>query len=107
AGNEIFGKQSAGSPFSVYLPGKYAVPQGGFDHVGSRSYAVIAGDSLSDRWPVRSFENDIYHLRVYGPNGFFREFKGNAGDPDISVLCEYERTAGLMKKPSGNLAIQI
>jgi phospholipase C len=107
AGNEIFGKQSAGSPFNVYLPEKYAVREGGFDHVGSRSYAVVAGDRLSDSWIVQSFEKGIYHLQVYGPNGFFREFKGNTDDPDVAVLCEYERTAGLTKKPSGNLAMQI
>ena len=28
----------------------------------------------------------MYHLLVYGPNGFFREFKGNGDDPPINIL---------------------
>ena len=29
----------------------------------------------------------MYHLRVYGPNGFFREFKGSAHDPLIDIAA--------------------
>ncbi len=44
-------------------------------------FAVKSADHLSASWPLMEFENNIYHLRVYGPNGFFREFKGSADDP--------------------------
>ena len=47
---------------------------------------------------LEAFENNLYHLRVYGPNGFFREFKGNAKDPLLEILCDYET-----KPASGNI----
>jgi len=107
AKDELFGKQSAGSAFNVYLPGKYANEKGVFENVGSRSYAVIAGGNLTDVWPVQSFENGIYHLRVYGPNGFFREYMGKTDDPAIAVVCEYERVKSLTKKLTGNIALTL
>ena len=107
AKNEIFGEQSKGSPFNVYFPGKYAGRKGGFENVGSRSYAVVAGGSLVDTFPVQSFENGIYHIRVYGPNGFFRECKGKSDEPGLRVDCEYERSKRSSKSLTGNLAIKI
>jgi phospholipase C len=38
-----------------------------------RSYTVEAGKSLADVWSV----TESYDLSVYGPNGFFRAFKGS------------------------------
>jgi len=107
AKNEIFGKQSKGSPFNVYFPGRYAGKEGSFENTGSRSYAVVAGGDLSDAWPVQSFENGMYHLRVYGPNGFFRECAGKADDPGIAIVCDYERAGKLIKKLTGNLTLNI
>lgn len=107
AKNEIFGKQSAGSPFNVYFPGKYARREGVFENIGSRSYAVIAGSSLADSFPIQAFENGIYHLRIYGPNGFFREYKGKAEAPEVDVVCEYERSIRSVKKLTGNLALKM
>lgn len=106
AKNEIFGKKASGSPFNVLFPGKYAT-KGSFENVGSRSYAVAAGSSLTESFPIESFENGIYHLRIYGPNGFFRELSGTGNDPDLSIICEYERPEKLMKKLSGNIDINI
>lgn len=107
AKNEIFGKQSKGTPFNVYFPGKYATKEGTFENTGSRSYAVVAGGELSDEWPVQSFENGMYYVRVYGPNGFFRECTGKAGDPGIAIDCDYERSGKLIKKLTGNLTLSI
>jgi len=107
AKNEIFGKQSSGSPFNIYLPGKYANNNGMFEHTGSRSYAVAAGSDLAESFPVASFENGIYHLRIYGPNGFFRELVGTAEDPDLSIVCEYERANKLTNKLSGNIGLKL
>lgn len=107
AKNEIFGKQAKGSPFNVYFPGKFAGKEGTFENTGSRSYAVVAGGDLSDAWPVQSFENGIYHVRVYGPNGFFRECAGKADDPAIAIVCDYERTGKLIKNPTGNITLNI
>jgi phospholipase C len=80
AGNKVFGKRSAGSPFQVYRSG---------DDFALRNYAVHAGDSVSDKWEEREFNNGNYHLKVNGPNGFYREFKGNKSGPLIHIQCTY------------------
>lgn len=109
AGNEIFAERSAGSPFQVYAPGKYrsCEPAGQPEYQECRlwDYAVSAGDRLGDRWPLAEFERERYRLKVYGPNGFFREFLGGGDDPSIQVSCEYEKAAegGL----TGNLELKI
>ncbi len=103
AGNEIFGKNASGAPFSVYAPGKYLQ-----ENVRTWAYTAIAGDTLTDAWPLKEFEGGSnYHLRVYGPNGFFREFKGNAADPDLEIALEYQRSANENKKLTGNLDLKL
>jgi phospholipase C len=104
SGNNVFGKQAAGSPFNVYAPGKYANfhnPQK-MEAVRTWSYALIPGDSLTDVWPINEFENDNYNLRVYGPNGFYREFKGNANDPLFDVGFVYQ---AINKKLNGKIIL--
>jgi phospholipase C len=88
ARNETFGKASAGAPFHVYTPGKFR------DRIElrTRAYAVAAGQRLTDTWEIAGFENGKYHLRVSGPNGFFREFAGTKNDPPIDIRCQYLRT---------------
>ncbi|HET6993705.1 MAG TPA: phospholipase domain-containing protein, partial [Chitinophagaceae bacterium] len=84
-GRQFFGASSAGSPFQVYAPGIYKN-----EIMKVWDYAVAAGEEVTDKWAIDEFENGNYHLNVYGPNGFFREFKGNSNDPDIELVCEYE-----------------
>jgi phospholipase C len=107
AGNEIFGENAAGSPFQVYAPGRYkSIDQpDSWQDVRIWNYAVAAGDRLTDQWPLNEFETQNYHLRVYGPNGFFREYVGSRNDPPVAVKCEYERAGkgGL----SGKIELQI
>jgi phospholipase C len=93
AKNEVFGKRAVGSPFQVY--------QIMNDNVAIRSYTVAPGDQLSDSWPL----SEPYHLRVYGPNGFLREFKGATGNPPIEILCSYERDA--KNQFTGNVLVKI
>jgi phospholipase C len=99
AGDKFFGELSAGSPFHVYAPGKYKN-----EDVRTWAYAVAVGDELKDIWALDDFENGNYHLRVYGPNGFFREFRGNKKDPVIDVMMKYEQKND---KPSGNIIFQV
>ncbi|MFD2288062.1 phospholipase C, phosphocholine-specific [Pedobacter petrophilus] len=100
AGNDIFGKQSSGVPYIVYAINPYL---GELLHV--RDYTVCAGDTLEDNWKITGFENGAYHLRAYGPNGFFREFAGNKAFSSLSVRCKYElNNSG---KPSGNLIVEL
>lgn len=106
ASDEIFGKKTAGSPFTVYAPGKYkANDEDLWEAVKTWSYAVMAGDTITDTWPLSAFENENYHLRVYGPNGFFREFTGNSEDAPLDISCEYERSS--VKDLTGNIHVRI
>jgi len=92
---EIFGERTAGSPFHVYALGK---------EWKLRSYAVAAGDVLTDSLPLGDFDNGNYHFRVYGPNGFFREFIGNSSE-QLDITSECERNT--KKQLTGNLQISI
>ena len=102
AGNKLFGPSSAGSAFHVYAPGKYKD-----EEVRAWSYTVAAGDQLTGNWPIDDFENDQYHLRVYGPNGFFREFIGDKNDPAIDVIASYEQNKKNEKQFTGNIALKL
>lgn len=89
AGKSFFGDQSLGAPFNVYAPGNYWNESSkAFEPVKTWAFAVNAGDMIEYRWPLQSFEGDEYHLRVYGPNGFFREFSGSKKYRGLIVVCE-------------------
>jgi phospholipase C len=109
AANELFGESASGSPFNVYAPGKYLQETDKdheMDNVRTWNYTVLAGDTLADVWPLNEFENGNYHLRVYGPNGFYREFKGNSTDPDIDISFEYHRSIAQGKMLTGNVELK-
>jgi len=93
AGNHVFGDKSLGAPFNVYAPGRYLQPTSGgaqtFDNVRTWAYGLTAGDTLAGSWPINEFEDKNYYLQVYGPNGFFREFKGNGEDPGLQTKLNY------------------
>lgn len=80
AGNKIFKEKSAGAPFLVYCFEK---------ELTIRSYAIAAGDVIKDSWN-KSILGDSPQLKVYGPNGFFREFRGMQGTSQVEINCEYE-----------------
>lgn len=85
AGNTRFRKTSLGAPFQVYTPGLFKG-----EKMRVRDYTVDAGTALRDEWALDQFENGQYHLQVYGPNGFFREFKGDAKSPQINIDAAYQ-----------------
>ncbi len=101
AGNSVFGN-AAGSPFTVYAPGVYKNEKG-----NNRSYAVVAGDTIKDAWAIQDFENEQYQLCVYGPNGFFREFKGGKNDPPLSIQFNYEKIKTSPQQLTGNIMVTI
>jgi phospholipase C len=104
AGKGLFGENSLGAPFNVYAPGKYRNPATNtFEPVKTWAFAVKAGDEIEYQWPLDNFEDGQYHLRVYGPNGFFREFVGNEGN-GVDVTCIPEMTGG---KVNGKLRVSI
>jgi phospholipase C len=69
-----------------------------------RNYAVVAGDRLTDSFPLKD-PGQGYDLRVYGPNGFFRAFTGGRNDPALSVQMEYE--FGKDQRPTGRLLLKV
>ena len=97
AGADVFGKQSAGAPFQVYA-------NTGSD-LAIRSYAVSAGDTITDSWPLDDFADHHYHFRLHGPNGFFRELKGNAEDPAVNISVAYHRDRKDSKKLTGQIEV--
>lgn len=64
-------RQGVGAPFRLCVYGPT---------MECRAYAVRAGASLTDQIPV----GESYHVRLDGPNGFMREFKGKGG-PSLGI----------------------
>ena len=58
---------------------------------GPWRYTVEAGKSLSDAWPATERG---YSLSVHGPNGFFRRFRGRAGQMAPLVSPRPDTSAG-------------
>jgi len=89
ADTELFGEESLGAPFHVYAPGNYLNKETGkFEAVQTWAFAVKAGDELRFFWPVGEFEDGYYHLQVYGPNGFYREYMGSVSENVFEVECK-------------------
>jgi len=91
AKNTFFGAGAAGAPFIIYASVPHVAAGNVNEHDKMRiwNYAVKAGDELHDSWQLSDFEQNIYHLKVHGPNGFYREFKGDPNDPNVKVTCTY------------------
>ncbi|MGA0560568.1 phosphocholine-specific phospholipase C [Larkinella sp. VNQ87] len=108
AKNEVFEARSAGSPFVVYALDNYeSEAEKPVRNVQVRDYAVSAGDSLTDAWKLGDFENQTYQFRVHGPNGFFREFIGDANDPQLEVVVDYQRKAPKSKSLTGSVELTL
>lgn len=95
ASDSAFGQKSAGAPFNVSAPGNYLRAEADpaspvYEACRSWVYAVAAGDTLEDSWPLSAFEGGNYGIEVYGPNGFFRSFRGNEKDPVLVIEDAYE-----------------
>jgi phospholipase C len=98
AGEKAFGAASAGSPFAVRAltrPGDMAI----------RDYAVAAGESVEDSWPLNEFEGGRYDLKIYGPNGFFRAFRGSSDDPQLDISFQYSLVAPKGEKLTGDVEV--
>jgi phospholipase C len=66
---------------------------------GPWTYTIEAGKSLSNTWQRDGGE---YDLSVFGPNGFFRQFRGTAGpeaavDLHIDVQYDVKRDAVIVR----------
>ena len=109
--NEVFGRQTAGAAFIVYFPGNTSNTRvegkQRWSKMNNRHYAVKAGDRVIDEYPLSMFEKEHYHVEVYGPNGFYRVFKGGHNSPQLEVACESQLDRLDPKKLSGNVVLKI
>ena len=85
AGTANFGSKASGAPFTVYASGGFMQKTGRV-----RSYAVAPGERVAGVWKMEDFEGGQYHLQVHGPNGFYRAFAGNAGNPLLHITSGYQ-----------------
>ncbi|MBT9332333.1 phospholipase C, phosphocholine-specific [Acidipila sp. 4G-K13] len=107
AGREKFGEHAVGAPFRVYTPGRIrASGAHSAEYSDGRAwdYAVSAGDRIADEWRLEDFASEHYHLCVYAPNGFYREFLGTAGDPQVEIRL---RSAHLDDATAVNAELQL
>jgi phospholipase C len=104
-----FGDKTAGVPFNVYAPGQYAVADqpGRMEPVRTWAYGVKPGDNLADTWPLEAFDGGLYQLCVYGPNGFYREFRGDAADPAVDVRFGYATSPGGAHSLTGDGVVHV
>jgi phospholipase C len=78
ANNQLFKEKASGAPFTAY-----AFTKG--NQFSCRNYAVAAGDKLEDSWSLADFDQGIYQIKVYGPNGYYWSLRGSSHDPHLSV----------------------
>jgi phospholipase C len=102
----VFEAANAGAPYQVYAPGGYYPDDAAsytdapapLEETRRWSFTVVSRGQLAYSWPLASFEDGRYHLRTYGPNGFYREYTGGVEDPAVEVACRYS---------GGNLVFQV
>jgi len=109
AGNTVHGARSAGAPFNVYLRNTAhasgATPRGvNNQKMYVATYAVKAGDTMREGYPLQLFADGKYDIDVHGPNGFYRAFRGDAAFSPIVVRCVYDRT---VKGLTGDVAAKV
>jgi phospholipase C len=105
AGDHVHGAASAGAPFNVYIrntaKGTGVLARGPNNtNMMVATYSVKPGDTLQEGIPLQIFADGKYEIDVHGPNGFYREFRGDATPSPIVSRCAYERNSGGL---SGNV----
>ncbi len=79
----------------------------GNNDVTVRNYAVSAGDKIEDSWAISDFAGGVYHLQVYGPNGFLREFIGGADDPLVEIHLAYSTISATDRTLNGSAELRL
>lgn len=102
AGNRVFGDKSAGSAFYLYSMNPFKG-----ENLKCWNYTAVAGDILEDGWDLTDLDQRKYHFRLYGPNGFYREFKGSAVNPLLEINLEYEQHRINRGRLSGNIMLSV
>lgn len=86
---EQFGEKTLGVPLHVYSMKPY-LDEGKRYPMKIWSFAVEAGSELSYDWPLGNFADNSYQIDVFGPNGYYRSFKGSTTESiaEINVRTE-------------------
>lgn len=88
---EFFGEKTNGVPVQVYCPKPFQFKGKTFP-MRVWNFGIQAGKTIKYSWDLGDFENQVYQLDAYGPNGFFRSFKGSSEDPKINFKVRYQIT---------------
>ncbi|MFI2744296.1 phosphocholine-specific phospholipase C [Zhouia sp. PK063] len=103
ANKSNFGEETAaGAPFNAYTTANFNIEAGKI-----KSYAVLAGDKITDDWLLSDFEEKKYDIIVQGPNGFYRQFIGDKNVTDLILNTKYLTYGILHKRLNGHLEFQI
>ncbi len=94
AGKTFFREKSTGSPFTLYAYLPYKDTDGEKRKNRNWSFAVAAGEKLEYDIPLDGFEGNEYHFALFGPNGFYRELKGNTSEDLIDATVQYDARPG-------------
>ena len=95
-------EETVGSPFHVYTSKQYR------ENVGKAwDFTIAAGDQLSEKWNISDFGGELYDLVVNGPNGFYRHFKGDVNDPQLTLKCTNHKSGFVKKRVSGKVLIEV
>lgn len=93
SGTTLFGQESLGVAYNVYAPGLFWQEYKGSTKallpVKTWSFAAKSGSEVSYAWDLSDFDQQNYHLRVYGANGFYREYKGDKNQK-LQVNAKYK-----------------
>jgi phospholipase C len=101
AGDKVHGTNSSGAPFNVYLRNLHDSSGKSFQ---AATYAVKAGDTLHQQYPLSQFAGSKYAVEVHAPNGFYRSFTGSADSRYVTARTEYEQKAS---KLTGNILVHL
>ncbi|KEO71981.1 phosphocholine-specific phospholipase C [Anditalea andensis] len=86
---KTFGEKTSGVPFQIYSSSKYREKDTWLP-MKVWSFAVEAGKTLDYHWPLSNFENGYYQLDAYGPNGYYRGYKGNVDEANVELSTSYD-----------------
>ena len=67
-------------------------------------FGLRAGDALHEEFPLSLFAEGKYSIDVYGQNGFYRSFTGDAKTPGVKVSALYERKGASL---TGNVLLNL
>jgi len=81
---DFFREKSLAGVFNVYA---YGFKQS----KANWSFACSAGNHLTHDWSLLDFNDELYHLAVHGPNGFYRKLQGDLHNHTPEISLKYDQ----------------